>query len=156
MAAWLAGGLICAAMGRAPRCCVVKGAADASHSLVYPPAPMVVSLHHSEVVYRPGRPATPRFDRSGAGRPQPHPSRARLRRAAPSWMDRLDAVETTELGRLEPRLPTIVFLYGVGVPLDEIGCRIGHFPGAWEAERALRVISRCIARQLNDLLYHTS
>src|SRR5437016_1953490 len=72
-----------------------------------------------------------------------------------SWMDRLDAAETRELGRLVPRLPTIVFWYYVGVPADEIGCRVGHFQGAWEAERALRVISRCIARQLNDPRYRT-
>ena len=39
-----------------------------------------------------------------------------------SWMDRLDAAETRELGRLVPRLPTIVFWYYVGVPVDEIGC----------------------------------
>ena len=73
-----------------------------------------------------------------------------------SWMERLDAAEIRELGRLVPRLPTIVFWYRVGVPVDEIGSRVGHFQRAWEAERALRVISSCIARQLNDPRYHTS
>jgi hypothetical protein len=73
-----------------------------------------------------------------------------------SWMERLNAAETTELGRLVPRLPTIVFWYRVGVPVDEIGSRVGHFQRAWEAERALRVISCCIARQLNDRRYPTS
>jgi len=53
------------------------------------------------------------------------------------------------------RLPTIVFWYYVGDPVDEIGCRVGHFQGAWE-ERALGVISRCIARQLNNPRNHTS
>ena len=57
---------------------------------------------------------------------------------------------------LVPRLPTIVFWYYVGVPVDEIGCRVGHFQGDWEAERALRVISRCIARQMSDPRYHRS
>ena len=114
------------------------------------------SLVHCVLARRPGR-YTPaeviaQLAPRGATTTQPGRSRAILACAAqPSeWMDRLDARTAWQLGRLAPRLPTVVAWYGAGLSFKEIGKRIGSLGGSWTARRALEAAACCISARLND------
>jgi len=68
------------------------------------------------------------------------------------WSARLDHRTAHRLGeRLVSRLPSVVAWYSSGVPIPEIGRRVGHFGGTWEIDQALRAAATCIAAQLNSL-----
>jgi hypothetical protein len=65
------------------------------------------------------------------------------------WCGRLPDRWVHELGRTADRLPSVVFWYRQGVPLDDIGRRLSPLGGMWDAERALDVATALIAEALN-------
>jgi hypothetical protein len=46
-------------------------------------------------------------------------------------------------------LPSVIFWYSQGVPIQEIGRRISPFSGEWDADRAIGVAVTLIAEILN-------
>ncbi|HEV7664122.1 MAG TPA: hypothetical protein VGQ62_11350 [Chloroflexota bacterium] len=66
------------------------------------------------------------------------------------WSGLLSDKVAADLGRAGRCLPSIVFWYRMGVPADEIGQRVSHFGGAWDAERAVTVAAELIAHILNS------
>ena len=66
-----------------------------------------------------------------------------------SWTGYVRPRDARELGRVAERLPTILHWYRSGLPLEEIGRRLGPFGGPARARRALEVAASCIAARLN-------
>ena len=82
-----------------------------------------------------------------------HPRTALVHAAAARcgvWITLLPEKVAFDLGRSAARLPTVIFWYRQGIPSSEIGRRLSHFGGAWDAERAIGVAAELIARTLNE------
>jgi hypothetical protein len=65
-----------------------------------------------------------------------------------AWTGRLGKDRAWQLGRLAGRLPTLVYRYASGTPLDEIARGVGCLTTS-TVERALDAACACIAAELN-------
>lgn len=69
--------------------------------------------------------------------------------ALPSaWARHLSPAQAQPLGRLAAQLPTIVYLYAAGTPVEAMRGRVGS-NSPWSIEQALDAACGCIAEELN-------